>query len=67
MQGLITSSVGHSQSHRGDILMRIALRRERFVWLITQLTGVSAARAEEVFRPLPFIDSRRGSKMAVAS
>lgn len=67
MDALISDSVGSTQSHRGDILIRIALRRERFVWLITQLTGVSAARAEEVFRPLPFIDSRRGSKMAVAS
>ena len=64
MDALISNSVGSTQSHRGDILMRIALRRERFVWLIAQLTGVSATRAAEVFRPLPFINSRRGSRLA---
>ncbi len=62
MDALISSSVDRTHSHRGDILMRIALRRERFVWLIAQLTGMSATSAAEIFRPLPFINSRQGSR-----
>ncbi len=50
MQGLISGSIGHTQHHRGDVLMRIALRRERFVWLITGLTlwGTNALGLELV-------------------
>jgi hypothetical protein len=50
-----------------DILTRIALRRERFVSLITHLTGVSIDHAERVFRPLPFVDSRRGANLPIGA
>ena len=67
MKDLTSSPVEQAEFTHLDILTRIALRRERFVDLIMQLTGASVAHAERVFRPLPFIDSRRGSKLAVGA
>ncbi|MEO8635929.1 MAG: hypothetical protein ABI587_11695 [Gemmatimonadales bacterium] len=63
MQDPTSSAAGQAEFPHGDILTRIALRRERFVSLIRRLTGASIDHAERVFRPLPFIDSRRGSKL----
>jgi hypothetical protein len=59
MTDSIENHADSATTRRDDILTRIAERRERFVLLIRQLTGASAARAERVFRPLPFVDSRR--------
>ena len=67
MKDLTSSPVEQVEFTHLDILTRIALRRERFVALIMQLTGASVTHAEQVFRPLPFIDSRRVSQLAVGA